>query len=144
MRFIAYADEKLKDIEFTITYKVDCIYNESTIKPKDVIEIGGMKELWGQNMDEPIIVIENINITKDMLHLMARNTNPTLKISLSNGISLIKFKSSDEELDSLYSESGCITITIVGKCERNVWLDNVSPQIIIDDYEIVSRQGYYF
>ncbi len=143
-KFISYADEALKDIEFTVTYKVDLIYNPQTIKSKDIIEIGGLKALWGQNIDEPQVVIENISVTKDMLQLMSRNANPTLKIVLPNGISLIKFKSSEEEFESLFSESGCVTITVLGKCEQNIYFNHINPQIIIDDYEIVNKQEYYF
>lgn len=79
-----------------------------------------------------------------MLHLMSRESNPTLKIVLPNGISLIKFKSSDEEFDSLFSESGCVVITVIGRCERNVYFGNVTPQIIIENYEIVTKQDFYF
>lgn len=62
-----------------------------------------------------------------MLHLMSKDKNPTLKITLANGVSIIKFKSSEEEYDSLYSESGATTITVIGKCERNVYLGNTTP-----------------
>lgn len=95
-------------------------------------------------MDEPLVVIENISVTKDMLHLMSRESNPTLKIVLPNGISLIKFKSSDEEFDSLFSESGCVVITVIGRCELNVYYNSVTPQLIIENYEIVTKQDYYF
>ena len=44
---------------------------------------------------------------------MSKDKNPTLKITLPNGISLIKFKSSEEEFNNLYSE-GYITINAVG------------------------------
>ena len=75
---------------------------------------------------------------------MSPDKNPTLKITLSNGTSLIKFKSSQEEYEQLKSETGCITINIVGKCERNVWNGTVKPQIIMEDYNIVKQQKYYF
>ena len=75
---------------------------------------------------------------------MAKDKNPTLKITLPNGTSLIKFRSSNEEYERLYSELGCVTINIVGKCERNIWNGTISPQIIIEDYEIVERTAYYF
>ena len=52
--------------------------------------------------------------------------------------------SSQEEYEKLRSETGCITINVVGKCERNVWNGTVTPQIIIEDYEIVGEQKYYF
>lgn len=85
------------------------------------------------------MAIENIRVTKDMLHLMAKDTNPTLKITLPNGVSLIKFKSSEEELEKLYSDSGCVVITAIGKCEQNIFCGNVTPQVIIENYEIIAR-----
>ena len=75
---------------------------------------------------------------------MSPDKSPTLKITLPNGMSLIKFRSSKEEYESLCSELGCVTINIVGKCERNIWNGIVSPQIIIEDYEIVGKTAYYF
>ena len=75
---------------------------------------------------------------------MSKDKNPTLKITMPDGISLVKFKSSEEEYEKLYSEQGYVTINIVGKCERNIWNNNISPQIIIEDYEIVDRAAYYF
>jgi hypothetical protein len=75
---------------------------------------------------------------------MSPDKSPTLKITLSNGTSLIKFKATEEEYENLKSETGCVTINVVGKCERNIWNGNVSPQIIIEDYEIIGKQQYYF
>lgn len=75
-----------------------------------------MESLWGQEMPEALIAIENVSITKDMLQLMSRDKNPTLKINLHNGINCIKFKSSEEEFNNLYSDSGCVVVTIIGKC----------------------------
>lgn len=95
-------------------------------------------------MEEPLIAIEHISVTKEMLQLMSRDKNPTLKIILPNGVSCIKFKSSEEEFSSLYSDSGCVVITIVGKCEINKYFDSVTPQIIVENYEIIDKQDYYF
>jgi hypothetical protein len=75
---------------------------------------------------------------------MSHDKSPTLKITLSNGTSLIKFKSSQEEYEKFQNGMGCITINIVGRCERNVWNGRVSPQIMIEDYEIIGKQEYYF
>lgn len=75
---------------------------------------------------------------------MSPNKSPTLKITLPNGVSLIKFKSSEEEYKSLYSDTGCVTIDVVGKCDKNEWGGNISPQFHIEDYEIVSASQYYF
>ena len=79
-----------------------------------------------------------------MITLMSRDKNPTLKIQLPNGVTCIKFKSSEEELDSLSSESGCVTITLIGKPEVNRYFNSVTPQIIVQDYEVINHQEYYF
>lgn len=142
--FLEYADTTLKDIEFSPSYKVDFIHSVNNLSPKEILELGSMKNLWGQNMDEPLIAVENVAVTKDMITLMARDRNPTLKIQLPNGVTCIKFKSSEEELDSLFSENGCVTINLVGKAEVNKYFNSVTPQLIIQNYEIINRQEYYF
>lgn len=142
--FLEYADTILKDIEFSPSYKVDFIHSVNNLSPKEILELGNMKNLWGQNMDEPLIAVENVAVTKDMITLMARDRNPTLKIQLPNGVTCIKFKSSEEELDSLFSENGCVTINLVGKAEVNKYFNSITPQLIIQNYEIINRQEYYF
>ena len=141
--FISWSDEQLKDIEFSPSYKVDFIYSMSDINSKDILDLGDAKYLWGQNIDEPLIAVENVAVTNDMIGLMSRDKNPTLKIQLPNGVTCIKFKSSEEELDNLSSELGCVSINLIGKPEVNRYFGSVTPQIITD-YEIISRQKYYF
>lgn len=142
--FVQYADDTLKDMEFSPSYKVDFIHSANNVNPKEILELGDMKHLWGQNVDEPLIAVENVAVTKDMITLMARDRNPTLKIQLPNGVTCIKFKSSEEELNSLFSENGCVTINLVGKAEVNKYFNSVTPQLIIQNYEIINRQEYYF
>lgn len=143
--FISQSNKKLENIEFSPNYKVDFIYSANSPEAAStILTLGDMKHLWGQNIDEPLLALENISVTKDMLTLMSRDKNPTLKITLPNGISCIKFKSSEEEFESLYSENGCVTVNIVGKCEVNRYYSSVTPQLIISDYEIINQQDYYF
>ena len=142
--FVDYSNRELADFDFTPCYKVDFIFNGGDFRGKDIVEIAELKSLWGQGVDEPLIAIEHINVYGGNVTLMSADKNPTLKITLPNGTSLIKFKSSQEEYEKLYSEVGCVTINVVGKCERNIWNGIVSPQIIIEDYEIVGEQKYYF
>ena len=142
--FIEYSNRELANFDFTPCYKVDFIFNGADFRGKDIVEIAELKSLWGQGVDEPFVAIEHINVYAGNVVLMSPDKNPTLKITLSNGTSLIKFKSSQEEYEKLRSETGCITINVVGKCERNVWNGTVIPQIIMEDYEIVGEQKYYF
>ena len=138
------SDCDLKDYDFTPCYKVDIIYQGSDFNGKDIVNLAELKAVWGQGVEEPMVAIEHINVTKSNLQLMSPDKNPTLKITLPNGTSLIKFRSSEEEYNALCSDLGCVTINVVGKCERNVWNGSITPQIIIEDYEIVGSTQYYF
>ena len=142
--FIAYANEELAAFDFSPCYKVDFIFNANNFKSNDIIEIAELKGIWGQGVDEPYVALEDIKISKNNITLMGLEKNkPTLKITLPNKTSLIKFKSSQEEYDTLCSE-GCVTINVIGRCERNMWNGVVNPQILIEDYEIVNKVEYYF
>lgn len=122
---VDYFDSKLKNVIFSTNYKVDFIFSQSTLKSQTIIDIDNFKYLWGQGVEEPLIAVEDIKVTKDMLTLMARDRNPTLKIQMGD-IAAIKFKSSEEELASLESE-GYTTINIVAKCQINKYYDRITP-----------------
>ena len=142
--FINYSNQALAEFDFTPCYKVDFIFSGADFKGSDIIELAELKSLWGQGVEEPLIAIENLNVHSGNVTLMSADKNPTLKITLPNGTSLIKFKSSKEEFEKFNSQTGCITINVVGKCERNIWNGITTPQLIIEDYEIVGEQKYYF
>lgn len=143
--FIQWIDETLADVDFTPCYKVDFIYTSQNLNVnKFILDIGNLNFLWGQNVEEALVAIEDIHVTKDNLTLMSRDKNPTLKITLPNGVACIKFKSNEEEFESLFSESGCVVINIVGKCAINEYYGKITPQILVENYDIIKRQEYYF
>lgn len=141
--FISYCNEALKDFNFEACYHVDFIFNADNFNGADIIEIAGLKSLWGQGIEEPYIALTNVRVSKGNIVLMSPDKNPTLKITLPNGTSLIKFKSSQEEFEQLTTD-GLLVLDIVGRCERNIWNGKISPQIIIEDYDITNAVGYYF
>lgn len=142
--FLVYTDKALEDITFEPSYKVDFIWPANNFRGRDVLDIAGLKKYWGQDISEALIAIEGVNVASENITLMSREKSPTLKITLNNGTSLIKFKSNEEEYQSLYSPSGCVTINIIGRCEENRFNGTTTPQIIIESYEIINRQEYYF
>lgn len=142
--FITSTNSALEGFDFTPIYNVDFIYKSDELTPDEVIDIAGMKSLWGQGVEEAEIAVEGIKVHKDNIRILSPDKNPTLKIMLPNGINFMKFRSSEEEYDKLYSELGYVTINIVGECERNIWNNKISPQVMIKDYEIVDRANYYF
>lgn len=143
-KFIDYCNQELKNVEFTPDYRVDFIWQYSDILAKNILDIGNLKHLWGKDVEEALIVIKGIRVTANNLHLMAKDRNPTLKIDLKDNIKAIKFKSGEEEYNNLYTKQGCVIIDILCKCEINEYCGNINPQLIIQDYEIVSHQDYFF
>lgn len=141
--FINWTEEKLKNIELNSDYLVDYIFSSNEVKPDVIKTIGQMKSLWGQNLPEPYVAVEQLVIHKDNVFLMSRDKKPTLKISLPNGISCIKFKSSEEEFNTLVENENTI-INLLGTCNLNDFRGQINPQIIIQDYEIIGYKKYYF
>lgn len=143
--FLEKTDNDLKDFDFSPCYRVDYIFQGKDFKGSDILKIAELKSVWGQGVEEALIAIENVHVSTDNITLMSRDKNPTLKITLDNGTSLIKFGSSEEEFAKLANSGlGCVNINVVGKCDRNEWNGRVSPQIHVEDYEIVGVQKYYF
>ena len=144
--FIDYSNRALANYEFSSTYRVDFIYDRTSLDPEDILGIAEYKELWGHGVEEPLIVVTNVEVTLNTVQLMSPDRNPTLKISMSNGTNFIKFRTTQEEYEELIKDLTPFTskiITIVGKCEKNEWNGRINPQIIIEEYEIESV-GYNF
>lgn len=141
--FVEYVNTNLADFDFTPKYNVDFLCDAKNIFDYhyDFYDLIEYPKLWGQEVVEPLIAIENIVVTKDNISLMK---GTTLKITLSGDpdISLIKFRVTEEEYEQLYSETGCVTLNVVGFCKKNSY--NNQPQIIIKDYEVSRRMDYYF
>lgn len=97
-QFQDWIEDQVKDIEFSPNYKVDFIFHATDSEMvKAIFELGDCRHLWAQCVDEPLIAIENVCVTKNMITLLSRDKNPTIKIQLPNGVSCIKFKSSEAE-----------------------------------------------
>lgn len=141
--FIKETDRILKDMSDEPIYYVDYIYNGIDVSSQAILDIASLDDLWGKDMDEPIVAIHDLKINEKMITLMSPDKKPTLKIILPNKVSLIKFNSSQEEYENLCSE-GYIAIDVVGRCNQNIWMNYVNAQILIDDYEIISKAKYYF
>lgn len=141
--FIKRTDEILKDMSDEPIYYVDYIYDGVNVSSQEILDIASLDDLWGKDMDEPIIAIHDLKINKEMITLMSPDKKPTLKILLPNKVSLIKFNSSQEEYEILCSD-GYVAIDVVGRCNQNTWMNYTNAQILIDDYEIINKAKYFF
>lgn len=141
--FISSTNEILKDMSEEPLYYVDYIYNGNEVNPQNILDIAEMGCYWGKDVDESLIAIKDLKVTKDMVTLMSPDKTPTLKIVLPNKVSIIKFGSSQEEYDKIATD-GFIKMDIIGKCNKNEWNGWVNAQIMLEDYEIVDSCKYFF
>ena len=145
VKLINYANEKLKDTEFTVKYDIDFIYSLEDFNlqdiENDIHSIAELKSIWGQGIEEPKIAFKNIKLNSLNTQLMGAKKN-TWKINTCSKLSFIKFNSSEEEFNNLIEPFGSVYVDIIGTCEINDWND--APQINIIDYNIVKRQKYDF
>ena len=140
--FVKATDLSLADMSDEPVYYIDHIFHGNDVDCNQVLEIANHPELWGSRMDEPYMMIEDLVVTNDMVNVYEKKTN-TLKITLPNGLALIKFNITDDERD-MFKGDGCIRLNIVGQCRKNEWMGNVSAQMEIKDYDIITQSKYYF
>ena len=143
-RFLTKTDAALANISAEPIYYVDYIYNGVDVQANDILTIANLNSLWGKDFDEALVAVENLKVSKDMITIY-RKTGNTLKITLPNKISLMKFNATDEECFKLENFDGAyLSLNIVGSCNQNEWMGNITPQIFITDYEITGSGQYLF
>ena len=131
---IKYANEKLRDIDFyENVYDVDLIINAENPNLSQIIcELGKLSEIWGQGEPEPLIAIEGLELDKNLIKTIGSDGS-TLKFEI-NGVTYIKFK--DTQAVEEFSKYLTMNVTVLGKANLNNWLGEITPQILIEDYEI--------
>ena len=131
-KFIKYANEKLKDVQFDEgVYEVDFCFSADDDNLNTAIhQIGARPDIWGQGNDEPYFAVQNISLSCDEVNLIGKNAD-TLKFT-KNGITYIMFKAT-ELIEKIQNKTE-FSLEIVGRANLNEWMGNVTPQIIIEDY----------
>ena len=134
--FIQKTNELYKDVDFTPAYMVDFIWAPSQLNPQTIIEIAEL-DIWGQEMPQATVAVKDIPLSENNVQILGlAKGKPTLKISC-NGVDFIKFQSSEEEYQQFIQPNACLTV--VGTCQKNVWDNKVTPQILIDDFELKQK-----
>ena len=130
--FRDYTNEVLKDMSDKPIYAVDYEFNgKEDNEPTTIIEIAEMNDFWGKDLDRPHVLVK-FRMSDARFAVMKSNT---LKFTLPNNISIIKFGGTDEEIQELENNLD-IEITAICKCNENEWGGYVSAQLILEDYEI--------
>lgn len=132
--FHKWANEALADIDFGENcHDVNFERIAADEDIRDIIlDIGNHAGIWGQQNDEPLIHVSDINVTMSDVKIMGKNMD-TVKIE-KFGIAYMKFHAKDL-IEDLHKYSK-VKLEIVGRANVNYWGGNVIPQIFIDDYEV--------
>lgn len=142
--FINKTNELLKDFDTTPCYFVDLEVTADQLNDNEVFAIGSNSDIWGQGLEEPLIAITNIRLTADDIHYLGEKKN-TLKLTFpGRRTSMLKFNIKEEEKEILDPGGGAITITAIGKCSLNHYMGNVTPQVILEDFDIVKQTKWDF
>ena len=133
--FHEYANEELQDINFNEgAYDVNFVRTAEDKDLEDLItELASCPELWGQKNPEPLIYVKDIYVNSEDIAVMGANKD-TVKITI-NGIAYMKFKATTM-IDEL-NHCNEIKMNIVGRANLNNWMGTITPQIFIENYEII-------
>lgn len=132
--FHEYANKELANVDFGESwYEVNFERIAADTDIEDLIfDITSHEDIWGQQNNEPLIHIKDINITKRDIQIMGKNQD-TVKIT-KFGIAYMKFHAK-EFLEELAKYDN-VKLEVVGRANLNEWMGNYTPQIFISNYQI--------
>lgn len=137
--FMAMVDAEMSEFPHEPIYRVDYVFDEINIDNQAILDIAEMNSYWGQDVERAYILMK-FKVTDSNFAVMAKQT---LKITLNNKLSLIKFGGTDEDIEA-FTTKGYKEIEAVCKCVENNWAGRKYSQLAIVDYQVVDSSKYYF
>ena len=134
----------LRDTEYDSTYRVDFILDIDNVTVPLIIKMSEFEDIICQGIDEPMIAIENITLTRDCFEIFGKNED-TISFVI-NDIKYIQFKCKEgnqlyDFLQNAWDDNDSITFNIVGKPSINEYNGIRTPQIIIEDIAVISTSN---
>ena len=130
----------LKDIIYDSTYQVDFIIDINNINTKLIMDLAQLENIICQGIEEPLIAIENIIIARDYFEIFGKKED-TITFTI-NDIKYIQFKCQEgnklyDFIQDAWGSHNYISFNIVGKPSVNEYNGVKTPQIIIEDINII-------
>lgn len=127
-----YANEAIDAEGLENVYEVDYIFDWVEHFDGIVLAVSEHPDLWGNDVEEPSIVVENIPFNGTSWQIMGANKDSSKLYS--NRVEFVRFKDSDfaQEVSSIRQG----LITIYGELKKNTWRGRTTAQVLIRDYEI--------
>lgn len=134
--------ELLQDVDFNQPIPCDFVLDIDELSIPFIHEIDKHGWLWGTGLKKPKVAIENIVVKRTDIHVQGKNFN-----SVAFMIDDIKFVQFNMAKDNLLLEwasawdgedNDTIEINIIGEVSLNEYKGVYTPQVIIDDLEIIN------
>lgn len=134
----------LRNTEYDSTYRVDFILDINHVTIPLIIKLSQFEDIICQGIDEPMLAIENISLTRDCFEVFGKNED-TISFMV-NDIKYIQFKCKEgnqlyDFLQNAWDDNDSITFNIVGKPSINEYNGIRTPQIIIEDVAVISTNS---
>lgn len=134
----------LRDTEYDSTYRVDFILDINHVTIPLIVKLSQFEDIICQGIDEPMLAIENISLTRDCFEVFGKNED-TISF-MTNDIKYIQFKCKEgnqlyDFLQNAWDDNDSITFNIVGKPSINEYNGIRTPQIIIEDVAVISTNS---
>lgn len=134
----------LKDVIYDSTYRVDLILDVDDITVALITNLSIFENIICQGIEEPLIAVENISLTRDCFEVFGKNED-TISFQI-DGIKYIQFKCKESNplyswLQNAWDETDNVIFNIVGKPSINEFNGVKTPQIIIEDVNVISTES---
>lgn len=143
-KLVNFANKNLSDINFNENfYEADFVVPANYSDLYDLVySIGEYSKFWGQGNKEPVIIVEDLTIPKSAIQIIGTKKD-TIKIEFNRMIYMFfKATSTIEEFNKIDNDT--IKLNIVGKASLNHFRGNVTPQVLVEQYEIKPVSIYDF
>lgn len=127
-------NDKLKAFTFDDVYEVDFAIPSNKLVANIIRDLNDLKNTWGYGVGEPKIAIVDILISAKDIQIIGEKKN-TLKFTFK-GIEFIKFFQSVDVYNTIIAKGSTLKITVIGSCSMNEFNGNVTPQIIMDAFDV--------
>lgn len=134
----------LRDVEYDSTYRVDFILDIEDVGIKLITELARFEDIVCQGIEEPMLAVENISLTKDCFEIFGKNED-TISFMIDE-IKYIQFKCKEgnplyDWIQNAWDENDSVTFNIVGKPSINEYNGVRTPQIIIEDVVVIDTNS---
>lgn len=137
-------NEILRDTEYDSTYRVDYILDIDQVSVPLIVKLSEFEDIICQGIDEPMLAIENISLTRDCFEIFGKNED-TISFMIDE-IKYIQFKCKEgnqlyDFLQNAWDDNDSVTFNIVGKPSINEYNGVRTPQVIIEDVAVISASN---